>query len=486
MRIGANLLDTPGRRPYPVAPAHHALQSIHCMATSPFKQPGTEHPFGTETHREHPPLEVVHRADTPMEGVPAVTAGDPEVAQAVVPEPPPEAAPPEPPQRRHQRRQYAPYVDLYKPTWLNPLIKLMILDEHGPMPRTVQAQVGFASLLMGVQFCMDFLAWTLGFRWVFVNALGPSGWILTFLFAFLISGIIIIFERFVVTADVESRKTPIFLSPAILMRVLVVIIFATVTAIPVELLVFNDVIQGRLNGEVQGIRETARQQLRGDFKKDLEDLESEEGISRKRLKDEAPEAKLEAVATPKFDTQIKELQSKIEAVAIDLRQEEKGWRSGAVGQGPQWWRLHDEKEALESQLEEVKTQRKAELDRLTAANRTAESSGADRHFAELQKISDRYEPRKRDLEKKRRDIDRMTDEELKRATKKEFAVVDGFARRWKIMNDLEKEDPLYAVAKYAVRVLFVSFGLLVLTTKALFNKPTKAYFAGRDPLEHLE
>ena len=107
MRIGANLLDTPGRRPYPVAPAHHALQSIHCMATSPFKQPGTEHPFGTETHREHPPLEVVHRADTPMEGVPAVTAGDPEVAQAVVPEPPPEAAPPEPPQPdlRPRRRQ---------------------------------------------------------------------------------------------------------------------------------------------------------------------------------------------------------------------------------------------------------------------------------------------------------------------------------------------------------------------------------------------
>lgn len=459
------------------------------MATSPFKQPGTESPFGTEPHREHPPLEVVHRADTPMEGVPAVSLDDPPVEEAELAPPPvvePEPLQPETPQRRHQRRQYAPYVDLYKPTWLQPLIKLMILDEHGPMPRTVQAQVGFASLLMGVQFCMDFLAWTLGFRWVFVNALGPAGWGLTFLFAFLISGIIIIFERFVVTADVESRKVPIFLSPAILMRVLVVIIFATVTAIPVELLVFNDVIQGRLNGEVQGIRESARQQLRGDFKKDLEDLETEEGISRKRLKDEAPEAKLAEVVTPKFDTQIKEVQAKIEAVAIDLRQEEKGWRSGAVGQGPQWWRLHDQKEALESQLEEIKNQRKAELERLTTTNRTAESTGADRHFAELQKISDRYEPRKRELEKKRRDIDRMTDEELKRATKKEFAVVDGFARRWKIMNDLEKEDPLYALAKYAVRVLFVSFGLLVLTTKALFNKPTKAYFAGRDPLEHLE
>ena len=122
-------------------------------------------------------------------------------------------------------------------------------------------------------------------------------------------------------------------------------------------------------------------------------METEEGVSRKRLKDEAPEAKLAEVVTPKFDAQIKDVQAKIEAVAIDLRQEEKGWRSGAVGQGPQWWRLHDEKEALESQLEEVKNQRKAELERLTTTNRTAEATGADRHFAELQKISDRYEPR---------------------------------------------------------------------------------------------
>ena len=454
------------------------------MATSPLKQ------TGSESHREHPPLEVVPREDTPMEGVPAlVAAGVPDEPPlpTPLPTPSPDPAPePLPPHRRHQRRQYAPYTDLYRPTWLQPLIKLMILDEHGPMPRTVQAQVGFAAMLMGVQFCMDFLAWTLGFRWVFVNAMGPGGWVLTFLFAFLISGIILIFERFVVTADVENRTTHLLLSPAILMRVLVVIVFATVTAIPVELLVFNDVIQGRLNGEVQGIREAARQQLRGDFKKDIEDLETEEGVSRKRLKDEAPSAKLEEVATPKLDAQLKELQTRIETVAIDLRQEEKGWRSGEVGKGPQWWRLHDQKEALEGQLEEVKAQRKQELERLTATNRAAESSGADRHFQELQHISDRYEPRKRELEKKLREIDRMSDDDLKRATKKEFAVVDGFARRWKIMNDLEKEDPLYAMAKYAVRVLFVSFGLLVLTTKALFNKPTKLYFAGRDPLEHLE
>lgn len=461
------------------------------MSTSPLKQSPPESGTPPEAHRDHPTLEVVHRVETPQDGTPAVTVADeaqdlPEETE--ISEPAETAAPPlppEPPVRRHQRRQYAPYVDLYKPTWLQPIIKLMILDEHGPMPRTVQAQVGFAATLMVVQFCMDFLAWSLGFRWVFVNAMGPAGWGLTFLFAFLISGIIIIFERFVVTADTENRNTSIMMSPAIWMRVIVVVIFATVTAIPVELLVFNDVIQGRLNGEVQGIREGARQQLRSDFKKDIGDLETEEGVARKRVKEETPDAKLEEVVTPKFDTQIKELQAKIEGVAIDLRQEEKGWRSGETGKGPQWWRLHDQKEALESQLEEVKNQRKAELERLTAANRAAESSGSDRHFAELQRISDRYEPRKRTLEQKLRDVDRLTDDELKRATKKEFAVVDGFARRWKIMNDLEKEDPIYSLAKYAVRVLFVSFGLLVLTTKLLFNKPTKAYYAGKDPLGHL-
>ena len=64
----------------------------------------------------------------------------------------------------------------------------------------------------------------------------------------------------------------------------------------------------------------------------------------------------------------------------------------------------------------------------------------------------------------------------------EFSVVDGFARRWKLLNDLEKEEPLFGWTKWGVRALFVAFGLLVLTTKALFNRPTKAYYAGLDPM----
>jgi len=83
-------------------------------------------------------------------------------------------------------------------------------------------------------------------------------------------------------------------------------------------------------------------------------------------------------------------------------------------------------------------------------------------------------------------VDRMTDTDLSKATRREFVVVDGFARRYKILDDLEKEDAMYATTKHAVRVLFVAFGLLVLTTKALFNRPTRAYYAGRDPLESYD
>lgn len=397
-----------------------------------------------------------------------------------VQQPAPNAAPA--PRTPHTRQQVAPFVDLYAPTWLSPLIRLLVLDEHGPMPRTVQAQAGFGVLLMSVQFCMDMLAWTLGFRWVFVNAMGWPGWILAVLFAFLISLVIIIFERFVLTADVYASRLPLFLNPAILMRVVVVVLFAAITSIPVEMLVFHDVIQGRLNGELQGVREAARHQLRGDIRKDIEDVAGEEGKSRTRLKEETPHLKLENLEVPAHDGRVAELTTRYNAVMADLTQEEMGWRSGRKGKGPKWHRLNDEKAGLERDLGEAKAARQAEIDRRTDANRRAEEQAAKRHFDELTKISDRYDPRKRDLEKKLRDVDRMPDAELKQATKREFAVVDGFARRWKIMNELEAEDALFNMTKWAVRGLFVAFGLLVLTTKALFNRPTRAYYAGLDPL----
>jgi len=396
----------------------------------------------------------------------------------------PEPAPlPQQPFRPHRRDQVAPYVDLYQPTWLQPIIRALILDEHGPMPRTVQAQVGFGVVLMGVQFCLDMLAWILGFRWVFVNAMGPAGWILAVLFALLISSIIAIFERFVLTADVYGRRLPLFLNPAILMRVAVVVLFASVTAIPVEMLVFHDVIQGRLNGELQGVREGARQQLRTDFKQDMEGVASEEGAARKRVKEETPPVPLESLATPDLDEKVKTLQSQLNRTAIDLREEDAGWRSGRKGKGRQYLRLQDEKNQLETAIADTKIARQTEIDKRAENNRKATAASAEMHFKELSRISDRYEPHKRDLEKKLRQVDVMSDDELKRATRREFAVVDGFARRWKIMNDLEREDPIFGMTKWAVRVLFVAFGLLVLTTKALFNRPTKAYFAGRDPLE---
>jgi hypothetical protein len=286
----------------------------------------------------------------------------------------------------------------------------------------------------------------------------------------------------VITADVHKRRVPLLLNPAIMMRIVVVVLFATVTAIPVEMLVFHDVIQGRLNGEVQGTREQARQLLRGDFKKDLEDLAKEEGEARKRVKDEAPKVDVEDLATPELDKKLKELTASLDQTVTDLREEAKGWRSGIPGEGRRWLRLKDQKEALERQIADTKTSRAAEIDRRSATNRKAHTAATETHFQELSRISERYETRRREIEAKLRGVDRMSDEELKTATKREFKVADGFARRWKLMNDLENEDPIFGMTKWAVRVLFVAFGLLVLTTKALFNRPTRAYYAGLDPL----
>lgn len=475
-------------RPHPVEPRLEVLENDPGEANPDHLHPPL-HPLtpargdgerdGGPAHLAFDSAPAVAAAETPVAPGPAAPAP---AAAAPVAVPPPVAAAPAAPRVPHQRHQVAPYMDLYAHTWLHPLIRILVLDEHGPMPRTVQAQVGFGVLLIFVQFCLDMLAWTLGFRWVFVNAMGWPGWILAVLFAFLIASIIVIFERFVLTADVYSTKVPLLLNPAILMRIGVVVLFATVTAIPVEMLVFNDVIQGRLNGELQGVREQARQQLRADIRKDIDDVANEEGKARTRLKEETPPIKLEGLEVPQYDKRLAELNKNYGDVMAELTQEEMGWRSGLAGKGPKWFRLNDQKTALEREIGEAKAARQAELDRKSEGNRRGEEESAKRHFNELSKISERYDPRKRDLEKKLRDVDRMTDDELRRATKREFSVVDGFARRWKLLNDLEKEEPLFAWTKWGVRMLFVAFGLLVLTTKALFNRPTKAYYAGLDPM----
>jgi hypothetical protein len=410
-----------------------------------------------------------------------------------------------------------PHWDPWQPTWLRPLIRLFMLDEHGPMPRTVAAQVGFAAVLMLLQTAVDILAWTLGLRWVFVSALGSGGWALTILFATLISVIILIFERFVVTAAVPLNKSP-FSNKGTLIRVGVVLAFAMVTAIPVEMMIFHDVIQGQIGGEIEARRAGARTELLAEVDKNAKVIAAEELTSRQSVKLELPEIVKEKVDTSDLDAQVlsekadlprlerEAKRSDARAAASERRAARAKYRADNAGDTTaarrssleraaseaktraSWLRGHATADAaaLEGQqrgIVALETERTRRQDTVDAANESVRKEAMAEHQATLTTISDRSEERRKLLDARRVAIDKMDDKALALATKRSFSPPDGFARRWKLMNELEDGDPLFALTKWAVRVLFVGLSMLVLASKSFFHRRTRAYYLGFDPMD---
>ena len=411
-----------------------------------------------------------------------------------------------------------PAWDPWAPVWLRPLIRVLLLDEHGPMPRTVAAQVGFAAVLMVLQAAVDMLAWTLGLRWVFVDALGPGGWALTVGFVALISLIILIFERFVVTAAVPLDKSP-FSNKGTLVRIAVVLAFAMVTAIPVEMMVFHDVIQGRIGSEIESRRISARGQLLGEVDKAHKSLGEEERAARQSVKLELPEPKTEKVDTSELDARILAEKGKLprferaaerdkaRADRYEARRARAKARLDALPEdAPVATRrrlqaaftaearraqsataralaaadaLGGQQRAIEA-LEEERTRKQGSVQ---AENERLRKEATEEHQKTLAAISERFAGRRDALEKRRAEIEAMTDLQLAAATKRTFQPPDGFARRWQIMNQLEEEDPLFGWTKWAVRVLFVGLSLLVLASKSFFHRRTRAYYLGFDPMD---
>ncbi len=411
-----------------------------------------------------------------------------------------------------------PHWDPWSPIWLRPLIRLLLLDEHGPMPRTVAAQVGFAAVLMALQAAVDMLAWTLGLRWVFVDALGPGGWALTIGFAGLISAIILIFERFVITAAVPMEKSPLT-NKGTLIRIGVVLAFAMVTAIPVEMMIFHDVIQGRIGGEVEGRRVEARGQLLGEVDGAEKALAEEERAARQSVKLELPEVVAEKVDTGEIDKQVVAQKATLpplekaasRAVALAKAADGRLQRAKArqettppdatasvrrarqlavdlarANANAMKQRADAAKDALavrQRQITDLDSERTGKQTAVDSENERKRKEATEEHQKSLTAISERFKERRAKLDTRRREIEAMTDVQLAAATKRTFQPPDGFARRWQLMHQLEQEDELFGWTKWAVRVLFVGLSLLVLASKSFFHRRTRAYYLGFDPMD---
>jgi hypothetical protein len=365
-------------------------------------------------------------------------------------------------------------------TWMDRVLEVGLLNvygSHGEMSRRVRADVAFAALLIVIQGCIDLLAWFLGMKLVFVNGFGPFiGFPLAFVFALLFASTIAIFERSVLVADVNLKG--VWRNSAIWFRIAFVLLASLVTAVPLELFLFNDEIAGVL-GRQRGAQVThARDVLRENV--DALMKQNDEKLDRDLVRLEAQFAPLRAYDPPTTSSvspRIDVLERSITGVTAEMQREEEGSRSGSSGRGRRFRSLQGQLDTLNRQLELLTTTHNAELADLRKEARARAEAGETAYRDAVVVVRGAHEKERGALLAQRTAIDELPIDVLAARARVTIDVPDGFSARVRILHNLADKEETVRWGIHALRLVMVLFGLLVLIQKATFSTETKAYFS---------
>jgi hypothetical protein len=354
---------------------------------------------------------------------------------------------------------------------------LAVYGLRGEMTRRVRSEVAFAGMLILIQGCVDLLAWYLGLRLVFVSGFGPLlGEPLAFTFALLFSATIAIFERSVLTADVDMRG--MLRSPATYFRMLFVLLACTVTAVPLELFLFRDDIDGVINGERAARVERAQGILKADVDARLAALDAQ--LDRDLKRTEEQYAPLRTYVPPQVTSvspRLDALMAQLTAVTGLMQQEDEGRRSGRGGRGPRWRSLKGQQEELEAQRVRVYAEHLAELVELRKEAAARASAGEATYKDAVATLRATVDKDRAALAAERVAIEELPPDTLARRARVSTAVPEGFSARVRVLSSLADREEVVNLGIWALRFVMILFGLLVLIQKATFSTETRAYFS---------
>jgi hypothetical protein len=382
--------------------------------------------------------------------------------------PPPLKVVPEPPPHDHDR------------TYLDRFLALGVLNVYGfkgEMSRRVRADVAFAGMLIVVQACIDFMAWFLGMKLVFVNGFGPAiGFPLALAFAFLFAATIAIFERSVLTADLNLRG--MLRHPALWFRMGFVLLASLVTAVPLELFLFNDEITQVIENDRANQVAHAQDVLRANV--DALIAASDAKLDKDLARLEQQYAPLRAYDPPKVSSvspRIAVLEKSIEKVTDEMQGEDEGRRSGHSGRGKRYHSLEGQLDTLNKQLALLTTTHNAELTDLRKDARARADAGELAYQNAVTAARGEHEKERSALLAQRDQIEGLPIPTLAARAKVHIEVADGFSARTRILAHLAEKESTVQWGIWALRLTMVLFGLLVLIQKATFSTETRAYFS---------
>ncbi|MCP4661611.1 MAG: DUF4407 domain-containing protein [bacterium] len=207
--------------------------------------------------------------------------------------------------------------------WLVRLFRLDVFGDH-LLTRRARIELGATAFLLVLVFLFDLAAWTLLFNAIFQRGLLIITPLTTAaLFAgLLLATTVLIYERQFLTADTWGGWRKVL--PAMLLRAVVLVIAALVTAQPVELLIFTGPVNRRVHDE--GIRAEAAKRLR-ELRETQQDLERHQQSVRQV--DEDLNMSFEREEYDQTRTQLTETRDLVEQLQQDLAAAERNrdsWR----------------------------------------------------------------------------------------------------------------------------------------------------------------
>ncbi len=365
-------------------------------------------------------------------------------------------------------------------TWMDRFLDrgmLNVYGSHGRMTRRVRSEVAFAGVLILIQAAIDLLAWFLGLRLVFVNGFGPvTGYPLALTFAGLFAATIAIFERSVLTADVNLGG--LFRQPAVYFRMGFVLLASLVTAVPLELFLFQDEIQKVLDRQRGAQVSKAQDLLRGNVDTLIVGVDAALDGDLKRLEAQfAPLRSYELPTVTSVSARLAAVEKQMEHVTGLMQQEDEGRRSGQAGRGKRYKSLTGQLETLNAQLDKLTVTHNAELKQVREDAQTRAAAGEKAFQDAVAGRKAQHEKERQALLAQRGEIETLPIPVLAARARVDIDVADGFSARVRILHQLAAQEPTVEWGIWALRLTMVLFGLLVLIQKATFSTETKAYFS---------
>ena len=386
------------------------------------------------------------------------------------------------------------------------------------LSKSVKGWIGVFTFAFVAQFAIDVWAWYHAWQYG-----AQSPWF-SAIAATAMAGMILVFDRSVVIHDTQqSRWGWATLSS----RLLVLMVLAFITAIPVELRIFEPEVDGKFHSQdtalvddirklaisqeedvysqqIKAIREAKTQdseQVVTSGDEDVENYETRRAVERQAISDRYATDK--QALTDRYATDKAEINKQIQEKDLQMLDEIGGKYSGIKGDGARVKRMSEQKDKMYIQLKklmqdesekgkelsEVQLKERKDLSQDESAELTAFDQSTTAKVQEMQTGRDtttkstkkdrdeRISALQIELTNKLNKVRAMNGEELSQEYGGDYQVSRGFLDRFRELRKIEEDDIYNQLIAWGVRLTLMGIGLIVFFLKVMGGKDFKGYYS---------